>query len=252
MTTPTSLEHARYTRSNGYDPAWVTEHQMGPNPLWLTESLLEVLPIEPGMSVLDLGCGKAMTSIFLAKETGATVTAMDLWIPATENQQRIAEAGVADRVTAIHAEAHTMPFGAEAFDVIISIDAYQYFGTDDLYLGYLADFLKPEGRLGIVVPGITSEFGQDVPESLAPFWEWEFCCWHGPQWWEDHWTKTGKVTVDHADVVPEGWQDWLHFNDYITPHVTGWWVEDVARTHDMLEADRGAHLCFPRVVATKH
>jgi SAM-dependent methyltransferase len=230
---------------------WVTENQMGPNPLWLTEFLLEELAIEPGMRVLDLGCGKALTSVFLARETGAHVTAMDLWIPAADNQQRIAEADVADLVTPIHAEAHTMPFAAGFFDAIISIDAYQYFGTNDLYLGYLADFLKPGGRLDIVVPALTSELGDEVPETLAPYWEWDFCCWHGPDWWRHHWTKTGKVTVDHADYVPEMWKDWLQFNSYIAPHVEGWWVEDVKNTHEMLEADRGTNLSFARVVATR-
>src|SRR5262249_7842204 len=60
--------HPRYTRSNGYDPEWVFQNQMGPHALWLLESLTEVLPIDPGMRVLDLGCGRAMTSIFLARE----------------------------------------------------------------------------------------------------------------------------------------------------------------------------------------
>lgn len=251
MTIPSSLEHPRYTRSNGYDPAWITENQMGPHPLWLIEFLLEELDIKPGMRVLDLGCGKALTSVFLAKETGANITAMDLWIPAADNQQRIVEAGVDDLVTPIHAEAHMMPFAAGSFDVIVSIDAYQYFGTNDLYLGYLADFLKPGGRLGIVVPALTSELGDEIPETLAPYWEWDFCSWHGPDWWRHHWAKTGKVTVDQADFVPDAWKDWLRFNDYITPFVEGWWVEEVANTHNMLEADRGTNIGFARVVATK-
>ena len=60
VTDPDMLRHHRYVRSNGYDPAWVVENQMGPHPLWLLEALTEVLPIEPGMRVLDLGCGRAM------------------------------------------------------------------------------------------------------------------------------------------------------------------------------------------------
>ena len=42
----------------------------------------------------------------------------------------------------IHAEAHRLPFASEFFDVIVSIDAYQYFGTADLYLGYIVGFLR--------------------------------------------------------------------------------------------------------------
>jgi SAM-dependent methyltransferase len=221
MSIPSSLEHPRYLRSNAYDPQWIIENQMGPHVLWLTESLTEVLPITPGMNVLDLGCGRAMSSIFLAKEYGANVWATDLWIAEADNRERIAEAGVTDLVTAVHAEAHTLPFERGFFDAIVSLDAYQYFGTDDLYLGYLVDFLTPGGRLGVVMPGTTRELGDEVPATLEPFWEWDFCCWHSPQWWRTHWTKTRKVDVDHVDTIEGGWRDWLAFNDFIAPHVQG-------------------------------
>lgn len=249
MTNP--LHHDRYVRSNGYDAEWVTKNQMGPNALWLTESLLEELPITPDMKVLDLGCGKALSSIFVAKEFGAKVWAADLWIDAAENQQRIDEADVGELVTPVNAEAHTLPFEPGFFDVIISLDAYQYFGTADLYLGYLVDFLKPGGRLGAVMPALLNELGAEPPPTLAPYWEWDFCCFHGPQWWRHHWAKTGKVAVDHADAIDNGWQDWLRFNDFIAPAMEGWWVEEVATTHDMLEADQGENLAFTRITATK-
>jgi cyclopropane fatty-acyl-phospholipid synthase-like methyltransferase len=251
MTGSEDLHHARYLRSNGYDADWVVENQMGPNALWLTESLTEVMVIEPGMKVLDLGCGRAMSSIFLAKEFGARVWATDLWIPAAENQERLVEAGVTDLVTPIHAEAHTLPFAADFFDAIVSLDAYQYFGTADLYLGYLLDFVQAGGQLGAVMPATTRELGTEIPASLEPFWEWDFCCFHTPEWWRTHWAKTGKVTVDHADLIDDAWRDWLRFNDYIAPRVEGWWVEATATTHDLLVADQGVELGFSRVVATK-
>ena len=224
---------------------------MGPNALWLTESLTEVMTITPGMKILDLGCGMAMSSIFLAREFGARVWATDLWIGAADNQKRIIEAGLDDLITPIHAEAHTLPFAAGFFDAVISLDAYQYFGTADLYLGYLIDFLKPEGRIGAVMPALRNELGETVPATLEPFWEWEFCCFHNPAWWRHHWAKTGKVTVDHADLIEDGWKDWLHFNDFIAPAMEGWWVEEVANTHDMLIADQGENIGFTRIVATK-
>lgn len=244
-------DHPRYPRSTGYDPEWVAENQMGPNALWLLESLTEVLAIEPGMKVLDLGCGKAMTSIFLAREFGARVWATDLWISASENQQRINEAGVSDLVQPIHAEAHTLPYSAGFFDVVASIDAYQYFGTDDLYLGYLIDFCAPGGRLGIVCPSLSSEVGAEVPSHLQPFWQWEFCCFHGPEWWRTHWAKTGKVTVDHADEVVDGWKDWADFDGACQPFLDGWRRDDAGHTVEMLAADQGRFLGFTRLVATK-
>ena len=121
------LFNPRFPRSNVYDADWVQANQMGPNALWLMEWLTEGLAIEPGMRVLDLGCGTAMTSIFLAREFGACVWATDLWIPASANHERIVAAGVEDLVVPIHADAHALPFADGFFDAIVSVDVYQIF-----------------------------------------------------------------------------------------------------------------------------
>ena len=62
------LKSELFPRSNQYDPQWIIAYQMGLNPLWLTEWLCEKMPLTPGMRVLDLDCGKGLSSIFLAKE----------------------------------------------------------------------------------------------------------------------------------------------------------------------------------------
>ena len=245
------LFHPRYPRSNAYDAQWVYENQMGPHALWLLESLTEVFPIEPGMRVLDLGCGRAMTSIFLAHEFGAEVWATDLWIPSAENETRIRAADVEDLVHAVHAEAHQLPFAADQFDAVVSIDAYQYFGTADLYLGILLSFVRSGGRVGIVAPAVFTEFGAEVPPELQPFWEWEFCCFHGPEWWRTHWAKTGLVDVDVADAAPDGWRDWLRFEEITGPTLDGWRRDAAANSAAMLRVDQGRSLGFSRVVATK-
>jgi len=68
-----ALTNARYPRSSTYSPRWLIDNLMGPHPLWLAESLTQVMPIHADMRVLDLGCGTALTSIFLAREFGAQV-----------------------------------------------------------------------------------------------------------------------------------------------------------------------------------
>ena len=182
------------------------------------------------MRVLDLGCGTAMTSIFLAKEFGAQVWATDLWIDATSNLTRIREAGVEDLVVPVHAEAHDLPFAQGFFDAIVSVDAYQYFGTADLYLGYVTGFLRPGGQIGVVVPALLEEIGADVPAEIAPFWEWDFCCFHSPAWWRTHWAKTGKVRVDVADAIEDGWKDWMRFDGLSVPYLDGWRKDAARRT----------------------
>ena len=53
--------------------------------------ILDIVP--RGAKVLDLGCGRAMSSIFLHREFGVQVWATDLWFSASENLQRIRDAG---------------------------------------------------------------------------------------------------------------------------------------------------------------
>jgi cyclopropane fatty-acyl-phospholipid synthase-like methyltransferase len=63
-----ALGNARFPHSNSYDPKWILDNQMGLNPLWLTERVCEKMPLAPGMHLLDLGCGKGLSNIFLVKE----------------------------------------------------------------------------------------------------------------------------------------------------------------------------------------
>lgn len=98
-----------YPRSSRYDPEWLVRLDMGPNPLWLLEDLSHDLDLRPGMRVLDLGSGMGATSVFLAREFGVQVVAADLWVSPDIATATFAEAGVADMVQAIKAEAHTLP-----------------------------------------------------------------------------------------------------------------------------------------------
>ena len=157
------LKKPEFPRSAKYDPDWMMDNQMGPNALWLTEWLCEALALEPGMRVLDLGCGKAISSIFLAREFGVRVFAADLWMSPDHNWRRAVEASVADLVCPIKAEAHALPFAQGFFDAVVCVDAYQYFGTDELYIDYLSRFVRPNGSLGVVVVGLMQEMGASPP-----------------------------------------------------------------------------------------
>ena len=166
MTSDKRLVSERFPRSSTYHPEWIIASVSGgANALWLTEWLAEALDLRPGMRVLDLGCGRAMSSIFLRREFGVQVWATDLWFSASENIQRIRDAGVEDGVFPIHADARSLPFAAEFFDAIVSIDSFFYYGTDDLYLNYLARFVKPGGQVGIA--GAGTDAGNRRPHSRA-------------------------------------------------------------------------------------
>jgi cyclopropane fatty-acyl-phospholipid synthase-like methyltransferase len=234
-------------RSAAYEPRWAIENTMGPNVLWLTEWLCQAMDLRPGMRVLDMGCGRAISSIFLAREFGVQVWATDLWIAASENRRRIEEAGLVDRIFPIHAEAHSLPFAGDFFDAALSMDAYHYFGTDDLYIGYYARFIKPGGQIGIAVPGVHEEIGQDVPEHLRQYWDWDFCSFHSPGWWQTHWAKTGLVDVTVADWMPDGWKLWLRREELAALLGTRTSPEEEA----MVRTDGGRYLGFTRIVGRR-
>ena len=160
----------RFPRTERYSSEWISENGFGGNALWQTEFLCERLELRPGMRVLDLGCGRAKSSVFLAREFGVEVWATDLWVPASENWQRIRDAGLEDRVFPIHANARALPFAAEFFDAIVAVDCYSYFGTDDLYLNYLGQFVKPDGLISIAGAGLVQEIEGEVPEHLRAWW----------------------------------------------------------------------------------
>lgn len=118
-----------FIRTKKYDKDFLKANMMGPNSMMLLEELLTDIPLNPRMRVLDLGCGNGLTSIFLAKEYGVQVFALDLWVSATDNYRRFQEAGVDDMVIPIHGNALDMPFANDFFDAVISVDAYHYVGN---------------------------------------------------------------------------------------------------------------------------
>ena len=240
-----------FPRSSGYDPHWLMANVMGPHALWLAEWLSQRLELTPGMRVLDLGCGKALSSIFLAKEFGVTVWAADYWIKPIENLERIEEAGFSTSVFPVSVEAHALPFSERSFDAIVSFDAYHYFGTDDVYLGYISAFLKPGGRLGIVVPGTLEELPVLPPPHLAPYWAWEFCSFHSSSWWRRHWEKTGLLEIETADTLVDGWKLWLEWNELCEQFGQKEVVDPARREAEMLRVDDGCTFGFTRVIAKR-
>jgi SAM-dependent methyltransferase len=235
----------RFPRASQYHPEWVLAGaSSAANALWLTEWLAEALELRPGMRVLDLGCGRAMSSIFLRREFGVQVWAADLWFNPAENLQRVRDAGVADGVFPLHADARMLPFAPEFFDAIVAIDSYIYFGTDDQYLPYLARFVRPGCQIGIAGAGLTGDLEGTIPGHLREWWAqdqpWSF---HSAAWWERHWGRTGILAIERADTLADGWRYWVDWLRLIAP--------DNAIELQAVETDAGRHLGYVRVVGRR-
>lgn len=242
-----------FPRSNSYDPEWMMSHQMGPNAVWLAEWLTDGMQLEEGKRVLDLGCGKALTSIFLAKEFGVQVWAADLWMSPDHNFRRAKEAGVDHLVFPLKAEAHALPFAEGFFDAVVSVDAYQYFGTDELYLGYLSRFVRQDGEIGVVVPGFMQETTEvplhlSVPQSSGKVF-WEDGCWSfkTAEWYARLWKRCNMVHDVRTDTLAEGWRHWRDFERAIEAAGKNIFPSDA----EALDADGGRFIGFVRALARR-
>lgn len=244
MTSDKRLIDERFPRSSKYHPEWIiTSASGGANALWLTEWLATSLDLPPNIRVLDLGCGRASSSIFLRREFGVQVWATDLWFSASENLQRIRDAGVEGGVFPIHADARSLPFATEFFDAIVCIDSFPYFGTDDHYLNYLARFVKPGGLIGIAGAGLTREIEGAVPDHLQRWWTYDLWCLHSAAWWRRHWERTGIMEIELADTMPDGWQLWRDWHKVVAP--------DNEVEIEAVESDSGRTLGYVRLVGRR-
>lgn len=239
-----SFISTRFPRSARYHPDWIRAAVSGgANSLWLTEWLSEAVDLRPGMRILDLGCGRGASSVFLRREFGVQVWATDLWFSVADRFQRIRAAGVEDGVFPIHADARALPFAPEFFDAILSIDSFPYYGTDDTYAATIARFVKPGGAIAIAGAGLTREIEGPVPEHLRAWWTPDLACLHSAAWWQRHWEQSGVIDVVRADTIDDGWQMWLAWQQAIAPDNTS----EIAA----LEADRGRCLGYVRVIGRR-
>lgn len=115
-------------------------------------------PIEPGMSVLDVGCGQGRHS-FAAFRRGAHVTALDLnesdladvksMFAAMELQ---GEAGPGATAAVQHADVREMPFAADSFDRVIASEILEHIPDDRAAMAEIARVVRPGGLVAVTVP----------------------------------------------------------------------------------------------------
>ena len=129
--------------------------------------LIDVLGLEPGERVLDVGCGPGRHSIALA-EAGMSVTGIDVSAGFLEVARRRAEErGV--KVSFFQQDARTMPF-ADEFDAVMSIcqGGFGLMGDEDsLILRRMAESLKTDRRL--VVTAFSALFEAATQRAEATF-----------------------------------------------------------------------------------
>ena len=235
-----------YILSKKYDTEELQSKIMGPNPVKLEEELLLNNKIPAGARVCDLGSGRGLTSVFLAKEYGFTVYAADLWSDPEENRKFFDSMGLdREKIIPVKADATALPFEKDFFDAIVSTDSYNYFGRDESYLDEkLLPFLKSGGYVYISIPGMKKDCHENLPPELLLSWTPEQLDYMHDT---DYWLKTvsacrgAEVTeVSEMESNDEVWADWLKQDN-----------EYAVGDRKSMEAGAGKYLNFIKIVLRK-
>ncbi|WP_176891966.1 methyltransferase domain-containing protein [Fusobacterium varium] len=217
-----------------YGKKFLMDNMMGPNSFRICEEITNGIKIETGSRILDLGCGKGLTSIFLAEKYDSSVFAADLWIDPTENYERFKKVDLGEEIIPLRAEAHQLPFAHEFFDVIVTIDSYHYFGNTGEFFGkHILPLLKGNGLFIMAIPGLKEEFENgEIPEELRPFWQ-ENMNFYTKYWWYELFSKNEGIIIEKCESLKchdEAWKEWLECdNEYA--------VHDI----DMMKAENGKY-----------
>ncbi|MCL4500944.1 MAG: methyltransferase domain-containing protein [Deltaproteobacteria bacterium] len=118
--------------------------------------LLSELPLKPGITFLDLGCGAGNYTMAVAEVIGAhgVVVALDLWPPGIETLEERAMATGRRNIRAVLADiSKTIPLGDHSVDVCLMATVLHdlvEFAMEKGALEETARVLKPGGVLAIV------------------------------------------------------------------------------------------------------
>ena len=204
------------SKADKYSELFNKDYLMGPNSVRLLEEMLSDNLIKEEDRVLDLGCGKGLTSLFIAKETNAQVFATDLWISATENYENFKKWSISDKVIPVHADANDLPYADEFFDVIVSIDSFHYFANQKGFFDEkVLPLVKKNGIVIIAMPGLKDELHGSLPLIIE---EWingednEFELYHSREWWKDYFGRSDafEIVKDfELECFDLAWKDWF-------------------------------------------
>lgn len=116
----------------------------------LTETMASLAQIQPGQSILDVGCGMGGSSIHLARTAQCQVTGVTL----SPLQRRWASGeawwrGAAAKTQFLCGDIETIDFPENSFDVLWSIECTEHLFDKPRFFQRATQWLRPGGRVAI-------------------------------------------------------------------------------------------------------
>lgn len=128
------------------------------------QNALNFLPPLQGLSILEVGCGPGDFAIYLASQ-GANVTAVDFSPKAIE----IAQEKTSCQEKCVNfqvADAQSLPFDSNSFDLVVSCECLEHVPTPQLALNEISRVLKPSGKLVLTT--------ENYSNAMLLYW---LACW---------------------------------------------------------------------------
>jgi SAM-dependent methyltransferase len=160
MTTPSKV------RAPTSEPGWGNSYRLIASDKWkaksavmgkaATEALVEYAQPKPGMQVLDLASGTGEPAISIAMRVGAhgKVTALDLSADLLAIAKGRAQERGLESFATQQADAHSLPFPDDSFDLATSRFGVMFFQDVSLALRELRRVLRPEARACFLAWGV--------------------------------------------------------------------------------------------------
>lgn len=196
------------TRDEMYDNGEI----MAPGGLLLAKVMADQLDLQPGDNILDLGCGRGQSSVFLATKYRVNVVSVDLWIGNEERTQQARRAGVESRVSPFYGDIRRgLPADYGEFDAIFAMQSFHTFGTSSGILKYLTGLLRTGGKICIGQTCFREE-PSTLPEVFRETdgWNADYEKYHSPDWWRQHFERTAGLNVEFCEEITDGetlWED---------------------------------------------
>lgn len=210
----------------------IKENMMGPNSVLITKELIKNIELKKNAKILDLGCGKGLSSIVLSKKfEKAQIFAVDLLVKAEENYNRFKELDLHNNIIPLNADANNLPFAKEYFDLIISVDSYHYYGLKPAFFkNNIKPFCKNNSIIKIAVPAMKKNVHKNIPEEMKKFWKKEDLeLWQTKEFYNRRFkNELENLEIKEMKCNTEAWNDWLNTDN---PYA----IED----KEMMNADNG-------------
>ena len=158
------LKHG-YVLDDGSDAAWYDKNAASRfEPVYrnIVQQVIDDYGITRGRA-LDIGCGTGQMAVALAQMTSLEVTGVDIEPEAIATSERhAAEAALSDRCHFVCADAHSLPFPDNHFDLVVSRGTLPFLRDQALAVREVYRALKPGG-----VAFLGGGMGRYTPEEEA-------------------------------------------------------------------------------------